>query len=272
MTSTSEPFAFDQDSSIRPVDPNRWSCDLSPAWNIEDNPNGGYVATPVFRAMSELAGMPNPLSITTHFLRPAVGGRSAEIACRVRRQGRTSAVVSGALSQDDIERVVCIGSFGVLDSDSFLDGSTSPAPPVLPPPDQCADRFGLEQGMRIALDNRVEVRLHPKCATAGQADVSVVAGWVRFADGRPPDTLALPLFADAFPPSLYASYGAIGWIPTLELTVHVQRRPVDGWIRARFECSEVVDDRVVEDGVLWDETGLVVARSRQLAQILRPRR
>ena len=93
-------------------------------------------------------------------------------------------------------------------------------------------------------------------------------GWIRFVDGTPPSTLSLPLFADAFPPSLFARYGRVGWVPTVELTVHVRRRPAPGWIQARFECDDLVDGRMVETGTLWDETGAVVARSRQLGLLL----
>lgn len=52
--------------------------------------------------------------------------------------------------------------------------------------------------------------------------------------------MSLPLFADASPPSLFARFGGVGWVPTIELTVHLRRRPVDGWVRARFECDDLV--------------------------------
>ncbi|MEJ7799056.1 MAG: thioesterase family protein, partial [Ilumatobacter sp.] len=98
----------------------------------------------------------------------------------------------------------------------------------------------------------------------GHSDDAVMDGWIRFVDGTPPSVLALPLFADAFPPSLFSKFGQIGWVPTIELTIHVRRRPADGWIQARFECDDLVDGRMIESGTLWDSTGRVVARSRQL--------
>src|SRR5690606_27280858 len=98
----------------------------------------------------------------------------------------------------------------------------------------------------------------------GSADRARVAGWIRFADGSPPSMLALPLFADAFPPSLYPLVGRVGWVPTIELAVHVRRRPESGWLRAEFECDDVHDGRMIESGTVWDSTGAVVARSRQL--------
>jgi acyl-CoA thioesterase len=62
--------------------------------------------------------------------------------------------------------------------------------------------------------------------------------------------------------------GPVGWVPTIELTVHVRRRPAGGWVLARFECDDVEGGRMIESGTLWDSTGAVVARSRQLGLVL----
>ena len=80
--------------------------------------------------------------------------------------------------------------------------------------------------------------------------------------------MSLPLFSDAFPPSLFAKFGRVGWVPTIELTVHARRRPTDGWCQARFECDDLVGGRMIETGTLWDSVGRVVARSRQLGLLL----
>ena len=41
-----------------------------------------------------------------------------------------------------------------------------------------------------------------------------------FRDGTEPDILSLPFFADCVPPTVFSKFGAVGWVPTLELTVH----------------------------------------------------
>ncbi len=76
------------------------------------------------------------------------------------------------------------------------------------------------------------------------------------------------LFADAFPPAVHAVVARVGWVPTLELTVHVRRRPAAGWVQARLECDDVADGWMIETGSLWDETGALVARSRQLGLVM----
>ena len=91
---------------------------------------------------------------------------------------------------------------------------------------------------------------------------------MRFGDERPPDPLALTLFADAFPPPILMVEPTAGWVPTIELTVHVRRRPVDGWIRAECKTVDVHDNLLIEEIRLWDEAGSLVAQGRQLAMLL----
>ena len=74
---------------------------------------------------------------------------------------------------------------------------------------------------------------------------------MRLADGRPPDTAVLPLFADGFPPSPFALLGRVGWV------------------QARFETDSLHFGRMIETGWLWDSTGALVAQSRQLGLVRR---
>jgi acyl-CoA thioesterase len=57
-------------------------------------------------------------------------------------------------------------------------------------------------------------------------------------------------------------------VPTLELTVHVRRRPQPGWVQARITCDDLAGDLMIETGTLWDASGALVARSRQLGMLL----
>jgi acyl-CoA thioesterase len=139
--------------------------------------------------------------------------------------------------------------------------------PAMPSPEACLSRSGDEQGVGLPILDRLDIRLHPDEARAGAAGKAQVTGWIRFHDGRPPDTLASVLFADAFPPSVFGLLGVVGWVPTIELTVQVRRRPVAGWMLGQFRSHDLIDGRLIEDGVLWDSAGHVVAQSRQLALV-----
>ncbi len=260
--------AFDTETGVVARGDGRYDAHLSTAWDIGDNANGGYAMLPVLRALREESEHPDPLSITTNFLRPIPGGGDARIDTSVVRRGRSVSVLNGSLTLAETQRLTVNAVFGALDDDEPGPAIDLPAPPI-PPPDDCVDRAELLQGVALPIASRVDVRVPTDSVVAGGSDRAITEGWVRLSDGTPPSVLSLPLFADAFPPSLFAKLGSVGWVPTIELTVHVRRRPADGWIQARFECDDLVGGRMIESGTLWDRTGRVVARSRQLGLLLR---
>ncbi|MFN3217257.1 MAG: thioesterase family protein [Acidimicrobiales bacterium] len=274
---------FDDETAVERAGPGEWSAAISSAWNIGEVPNGGYSLAIVLGAIARDAGHVDPLSVTCHFLRPVGPGRPAIVTTDVVRSGRTVSTVCGRLRQDGKERLVVMAAMGDLaGTEAAAGGGTAGdeptgagpggwadvEPPDLPPPDRCVARTGDAQGVALALRSRVEVRLHPDQAEPGVGGDAEMSGWIRFADGRPPDARGLVLFADAFPPSLFGRLGRVGWVPTIELTVHVRRRPAPGWVMGRFRCDDLDGGRMIEDGALWDADGRLVARARQLGLLL----
>lgn len=251
------------------IDEHRWSAHVNSRWHIGDNPNGGYLLTIAARALQQLGAHHDPVSVTTHFLRPGTGDQPAEVITELIRVGRTLTTARATVMQAGTARLEVLASFADLSAGS-PDGHalTIPAPPT-PPPAECVLRSGVEQGIDLPILDRVEVMIRPDMAQRGAAPAAEVAGWIRHADGADPDVLSLLLFADAFPPSLFGLLGFVGWVPTVELTVHVRRRPVAGWVLGRFTTSDLRDGRMIEDGMLWDESGALVAQSRQIG-LLRP--
>lgn len=260
-------FQFDDETALTGGDGHVWHTSLTSNWNIGENPNGGYLLAPLLRAMGSVSGHPDPLSVTTHFLRPGAGDAPATVEVEPLRVGRTIGTVRGRMVQQDRSRIEAIAAF--TDS-SRTDGVVDLAVPPfdLPPPDECRSRAQLEQGVELPIMQRLDVRVHPDMAIGGESATAEIAGWIRFADHRPVDAFALALFADAFPPSLFSLLGHVGWVPTIELTVQVRRRPVVGWIRGHFFTRDAVGDRLIEDGMLWDESGALVAQSRQVGLVL----
>lgn len=277
---------FDDETVVAPAGSGTWAADISPAWNIGAVPNGGYSLAVVLGAIARDVGHVDPLSVTCHFLRPVEPGRRAVVTTDVVRSGRTVSTVGGRLSQDGRDRLVVMAAMGDLDGAGAAAGDGTDEtvgdeptgagtagwadvePPDLPPPDRCVARTGDAQGVALALRSRVEVRLHPDQAEPAAGGDAEMSGWIRFVDGHPPDARGLVLFADAFPPSLFGRLGRVGWVPTIELTVHVRRRPVAGWVMGRFRCDDLDGGRMIEDGALWDADGRLVARSRQLGLLL----
>ena len=258
---------FESETSITHVGEGVWETRLSANWNIGPNSNGGYAMSPVLRALRELTGKPDPISVTTHFLRPVQGGSVCRIDASLIRTGRTTATAQGTLSCDGKDRLVVIAAFGDVEAEVGIGPEMGPAAPELPPVDDCIARGRLKQGVDLPLLSRIDCVLHPDCVEPGAR--AVVEGWVRFADGADASTLSLPCFVDVFPPSLTALVGNTGWVPTIELTTHIRRTPKPGWLRARFECDDLHKGRMIETGALWDSSGALVARSRQIGLLLK---
>jgi acyl-CoA thioesterase len=263
---------FEDETAVEPIAPGVWRAELADRWNIGSSANGGYALTPVLRALREIGGHSDPISVTTHFLRPvnvAEGvHQTGQVRAELIRTGRTTSVARGSLEIDDRQRLTVLAAFGELVTSPNPVAEITMSAPSLPSPSECVDRRVLDQGVELPILDRLDVRIHPARVAAGGSVDAVMEGWIRFSDGTAPTTMALPLFSDAFPPSLYPRFGRIGWVPSVELTVQVRRRPAPGWVQARFECDDLAEGRMIETGALWDQDGMLVARSRQLGLLL----
>ena len=259
---------FDDETQVEKIDEHRWGGTLRGEGNIGDNPNGGYMACCALRALEAALPHPHPTSVTTHFLRPGIADTPFEVVIEPVRIGRTLSTARARLLQDGKERLEILACFADLESQVGVDVPITVAPPELPEPEHCPLRSEETQGVHLPLLERLEVRLHPEQANAGHYDRAEMSGWIRFRDGRAPCTSSLLLFADAFPPSVLASLGQVGWVPTLELTFHPRRLPVGGWIKARLATDDLHNGRMIETGQLWDASGQLVAQSRQLGLVM----
>ena len=240
---------------------------VHPAWNIGANPNGGYLLALAAQALRHAhPAQPDPLSITVHYLRPGLDGQPCRVDTQLLRSGRTLGTLRATLQQEGQARLELLAAMGSLDGGGAAATVSLPAP-ELPPPEACRPRSAPAQGVELPILQRLDIRLHPDEARPGGAGQAQVTGWIRFADGREPDALACLLFADAFPPAVFGLLGMVGWVPTIELTVHLRRRPAPGWMIGRFRCNDLADGRLIEDGALWDSQGHLVAQSRQLALV-----
>jgi len=274
-------YAFDIETISDKISDGHWQMNMVPDWNIGNNPNGGYLLASLLRAMASLVpDTPDPVATTTHYLRPGLAGQVADLHAHVVRFGRRTATVTGTMQQEGKPRITCTATFANLEPANDHAGSyheenngkaqrsLSPTAPLLPSPEECTTRSELAQAVELPIMNRLEIRIDPKYAESGCHNEAIITGWLRFKDKRPVDVFALPLFCDAFPPSVFTLYGAIGWVPTIELSVHTRRRPRPGWIKGAFRTRDVAGNLFIEDGLLWDESDQLVAQSRQLQMIL----
>ncbi|WP_035795782.1 acyl-CoA thioesterase [Kitasatospora mediocidica] len=265
---------FDQAIALHPGPDGVRRGELGAGWRIGGGINGGLLLAVAANALSqELPEHPDPVSISCYYLSASRPG-PASVRTDVVRRGRSLSTGTASLYQDGedgapVERLRVLASFGDL-ADQEGEVHTSATPPVMPPPEQCV---GMEHAPPSLIEQaellqRFDMRLDP--ATVGWAvgqpsRQGRIQGWFRFADGRMPDPLALLLVADALPPVTF-DLGLPGWAPTIELTVHLRARPVPGWLRVSHATRNAAGGYFEEDAEIWDESGRLVAQSRQLAR------
>ena len=261
-------FEFDADTAVTPVGAGAYAADISPRWNVGDKPNGGYLLAIALRAVQSQLPHPDPFTTTAHYLKAADPG-PVHVEVETVRTGRSLSTAQARLYQGDAEVLRVLSTFGDLGS---LTGPThiSAGPPDLPPVQECL--MGEAKMWRSAIGpiaERFEVAAHPDTLgwTRGRPTGNATVGaWVRFADGREPDPLALALIADTLPPPVL-DLGAQGWVPTIELTVHVRARPAPGWLKMWASTRFVQGGYLEEDVEVWDTQDRLVAHSRQLARV-----
>lgn len=264
-------YELDADTRVQRIGPGLWRGEVSDRWSIGAYPNGGYLLMIALAAVREELPHPDPFTITAHYLTPTQHG-PVDVEVEVIRSGRAHSTAMARMLQDGRERVRILANYGDHTSSQ---GPTRvlAEPPPMPPPDECVTAPRRQRPMPNGLVAHIRERLDWRVApgTAGwmrgqPTGRGEIGGWLRLADGRPIDSQALPLIADAMPPAVF-DVAVGGWVPTLELTVHVRARPAPGWMRCWFRTRFLVDGYLEEDGEVWDEEGRLVAQSRQLARL-----
>jgi acyl-CoA thioesterase len=262
---------------IEPEAEGSWRAQLVRHWNVGRSQNGGVLLSVVSAALAELTGQPHPLAVTGHYLRPAADAE-AVVRTELVKPGRTYSTATGQLWQDDRARLQVTGSFGDLAARAGEVTASYAGPPPIPPPEKCDDLFPIltagpagERALNRALRN-LEIRVDPRGGWGpDQSGRPSLSGWVRFREADTITAAMLVALTDVFPPSVMSAV-EIGWLPTVELSVHLFNLPVpdEPWLRVSLRTSSIYDGLLDEDGELWDASGRLIARSRQLAMILPP--
>lgn len=269
---------FDRDTQVvaRPGEPGTYDIDLSPGWTIIQAVNGGYLLAVVGRALRDALPHDDPFTITAHYLTASQPG-PAVIRTETVRAGRTLSSGQASLYQTDgegreVERMRVIAAYGDLGALPD-DVRTAATPPLMPGYADCVGSQDAPEGSpplpgSSAFLDRIELRLDP--ATAGWAVGAPsghgdMRGWLSLADGRDHDPLSLLLAVDALPPTAF-DLGLKGWVPTVELTVHIRSRPAPGPLRVAVTTRNLAGGLLEEDAQVWDTADRLVAQSRQLAR------
>lgn len=264
---------FDRDTALTRRAPGVYDIDLSAGWTIIGAVNGGYLLAVLGRALADALPHDDPFTISAYYLTASQPG-PAVVRTDVVRTGRTLSTGQASLFQYDdegreIERIRVLASYGDLDS-LPADVRTTAKPPVMPPIEECfgpQDAPGPVPG-GSAIADRLFLKLDP--ATLGWAlgapsGKGEMRSWFGLADGRDADPFSLLLAVDALPPTAF-EMGLKGWVPTVELTVHIRCRPAPGPLRVAITTRNLAGGFLEEDAEVWDSADRLVAQSRQLAR------
>jgi hypothetical protein len=264
---------FDRDTAVTRRAPGVYDIDLSAGWTIISAVNGGYLLAVLGRALADALPHSDPFTISAHYLTASQPG-PAVIRTDTVRTGRTLSTGQASLFQYDeeggeVERIRVLASYGNLDTLPD-DVRTTAKPPAFPPMDQC---FGPEDGPApvsgsSAIADRLMLKLDPSTlgwALGAPSGKGEMRSWFGLADGRDADPFSLLLAVDALPPTAF-EIGLKGWVPTVELTVHVRSRPAPGPLRVSITTRNLAGGFLEEDAEVWDSRDRLVAQSRQLAR------
>ncbi|MFC9288318.1 thioesterase family protein [Streptomyces sp. NPDC057052] len=267
---------FDRDTAVTLREPGVYDTELSAGWTIFGAVNGGYLLAVLGRALADALPHGDPFTVTAHYLSASRPG-PAVVRTETVRAGRTVSTGQASLFQYDeegreVERIRVLASYGDLGALPD-DVRTSARPPAFPPIGQC---FGPEDGPATAPDadqqpiaERLMLKLDPSTvgwALGQPSGKGEMRAWFGLADGRDADPLSLLLAVDALPPTAF-DLGIAGWVPTIELTVHVRCRPAPGPVRVSLTTRNLAGGFLEEDGEVWDSEDRLVAQSRQLARV-----
>jgi acyl-CoA thioesterase len=262
-------MTFARASAMRRTGPGAWAGEVAPGWDIVGNANGGYLLAMAGRAMLGETERPDPVTVTAHYLAPGKPGPvRAEVD--VVRAGKRFSTARALLVAEDRPVLAVLGSFSdlaQLDGPTHMDGG----PPDLPPVEACV-RAEPGDPLPPPFADKVDLRMDPADAGFYEGRPSGrlrMGGWLRLPDGEPMDTLGLLLAADSFPPTIFNGDLPVAWTPTLELTVHVRRRPAPGWLRCITTTRFVSNGFLEVDGEIWDASDHLVVQSRQVALVPR---
>lgn len=253
----------------------QYRADIDKAFTIGPKVHGGslqlVVAEAARRGLADLAGPDGipaevvPVALASDFM-AAPDPAGIDLAVTVRKRGRTVSIADVEVSQHG--RAVVSTSVTLAATDDGPVRHSEPHPLDDLPVEPVADGIDIDDsplGQVINMAPAVDLVLDPLTfpVARGETGEPVVRGWARPKGGEPDVGFAV-LICDISPPVIM-NLGMFGWAPTVQLTTYVRRRPEPGWLRFAATTTEVGQSMFIEDHLVVDRTGVVVAQSRQLA-------
>jgi len=255
---------FDKDIALTEIEAFHYRTTVSGNWSINGIPNGGYLLALMANAMVGCSDKKTTPILTINYLTRTEPGDGEILVEKISETTQFSRL-QARLNQNGKEKMRAMATFAVETEECFIKRYEK-QPPAISPLENC---IAIPEIPTFTLYNHMDARLDPECAGWMQGHLSansVNKGWITFKDSRPYDLISIALIADSFPPPIFASQGLIAWVPTIELSVNIRNIPQTKWLKCIFSTNFINCGLLEADGEIWDETGELVAISRQIAQ------
>lgn len=269
---------FRQLTTLTPREGGRYEAHIDPIWTIGPKVHGGVMLAVTAAAardelrtsVGEAAAAMQPIAASVDFLGAPNPG-DVTLVVQVRKTGRQICLADVELVQGDRTFVRSTVTLGFPEQTPPVHQVEGLADMPLSPAEGVDDyQPGSPMGQIVNVAKGCHLRLDTTSAhfLAGRTGEAAVRLWARPYDADDEDLDTRVLFAmmaaDISPPVLM-NLGMMGWAPTVQITTYLQRIPARGWLRVMSSAKSVGTILFDEDHVLVDETGAVVAQSRQLA-------
>ena len=262
---------FLKDTAVNKLKDNIYSGYLSDSWSIEGAVNGGYSMSIAARALSDYLSHKDPLTITGHYLSVAEPG-PVELHIEKLSEARSISNATVKFIQSGEERIRFTASFTDFDK-SKGDTLYEREPLEFPPIEDCI-KLDSSTLLVPTFEEQIDRFFTPASKwwdeqkPREKAQLDAYYSWPQ---RDPVDLFSLIFFSDSMTPPIFNRIGSRGWVPSIELTVHLRGIPVPGPVLMRGKTDFVIDGFLGEDDEIWDSEGNLVAESRQMAKLRMPK-
>jgi len=263
---------FLNDTAVTRQDEFTYLGEVTDAWSIGGVANGGYSMAIATRALSDCLEHKDPLSITGHYLSRAEPG---PVILKIEKlsEGRSITTAVVRFIQSGKERIRFTASFT-----DFLKSSGDTLyerePLKFPPISECIKMPYIE-GFTPILEKQIDRKFTPTSDWWNEdrnRDRASLDAYYSWPAGEQIDLLSLVFFLDTMTPPVFNRLGARGWVPSIELTIHLRAKPVPGPVLMRGKTDFVTSGFLGEDDEIWDAGGNIVAEARQIAKLRMPKK
>jgi acyl-CoA hydrolase len=193
-----------------------------------------------------------PLVVTTEVLR--VGKSLSHVRATLSQHGKTCAIVLGAFGQ-------------ALSSQLHVPG---PSAPAWPQPAEQLERLPYVPGVTPAFTQHFDSRWTSRPALFSGAERGTLSGYVRALDADVVDAAVIAALIDAFPAPVLlqlrapAPASTVTWLVNLVDPQLAPPLPPTAFCRYESHTNSAHAGYASFDAKLWDDTGRLLADSRQL--------